>query len=75
MSIAEKQASDHLELAVESNGPGHAVTGLSEDEERHLTRSLLRKLDTRMLPMLALLFLFSFLDRQVWSQRTLCCLC
>ncbi len=36
---------------------------MGTEEERLLTRSILRKLDTRMLPMLALLFLFSFLDR------------
>jgi hypothetical protein len=45
--------------------PRIAVTGFTEDEERRLTKSLLRKLDTRMLPMLAVLFLFSFLDRRV----------
>jgi len=37
--------------------------GFDEETERHLTKSLLKKLDTRMLPMLAVLFLFSFLDR------------
>lgn len=37
--------------------------GFDIETERKLTKSLLRKLDTRMLPMLAVLFLFSFLDR------------
>ncbi|KAM0751485.1 retrograde regulation protein 2 [Meredithblackwellia eburnea MCA 4105] len=36
---------------------------LSPEEEKALRRSLLWKLDTRNLPVLALLFLFSFLDR------------
>ena len=36
------------------------------EEQKRLTKSILRKLDTRMLPMLALLFLFSFLDRCVF---------
>ncbi len=36
---------------------------LDKDEERRITKAILWKLDTRMLPMLALLFLFSFLDR------------
>jgi hypothetical protein len=42
---------------------GRARISFTEEEEKALTKSLLRKLDTRMLPMLALLFLFSFLDR------------
>ncbi|ORY28993.1 major facilitator superfamily domain-containing protein [Naematelia encephala] len=36
---------------------------LSGDDEARITKSVLWKLDTRMLPMLAVLFLFSFLDR------------
>jgi len=40
-----------------------ASAGFDAVTERQLTKSLLRKLDTRMLPMLAILFLFSFLDR------------
>jgi hypothetical protein len=40
-----------------------ASAGFDAVTERSLTKSLLRKLDTRMLPMLAVLFLFSFLDR------------
>lgn len=39
------------------------TAGFDIETERKLTKSLLRKLDTRMLPMLAILFLFSFLDR------------
>ncbi|GES60606.1 putative MFS transporter [Aspergillus terreus] len=38
------------------------MTGSTEDEKR-LTRSILLKLDTRILPILAVLFLCSFLDR------------
>jgi hypothetical protein len=40
-----------------------ASAGFDKETEDRLTKSLLRKLDTRMLPMLAILFLFSFLDR------------
>jgi MFS family permease len=40
-----------------------ASAGFDELEEKRITKSLLWKLDTRMLPMLAILFLFSFLDR------------
>jgi hypothetical protein len=40
-----------------------ASAGFDKETEERLTRSLLLKLDTRMLPMLAILFLFSFLDR------------
>jgi hypothetical protein len=59
----EKPNVEHHETVFEANAPSKAVTGYGEDEERRLTKSLLRKLDTRMLPMLAVLFLFSFLDR------------
>lgn len=40
-----------------------ASAGFDKETEERLTNSLLLKLDTRMLPMLAILFLFSFLDR------------
>lgn len=36
---------------------------LTDIEEARIRKSLLWKLDTRILPVLALLFLFSFLDR------------
>lgn len=39
------------------------IEQLSQVEEARLRKSLLWKLDTRILPCLALLFLFSFLDR------------
>lgn len=39
------------------------LTPLDAAEEARITRRLLRKLDLRILPMLAILFLFSFLDR------------
>ena len=42
-------------------------THFSDEEVKRLEKSLLWKLDTRMLPMLAILFLFSFLDRYVSS--------
>ncbi|WQF86740.1 Putative major facilitator superfamily, MFS transporter superfamily [Colletotrichum destructivum] len=43
----------------------HDESGLAADIERqrHLTKTLLFKVDTRVLPLLALLFLCSFLDR------------
>lgn len=69
MSVAhpnfEKPSDEFVETAGHPNRPAIAVTGFSQEEEAALTKSLLRKLDTRMLPMLAVLFLFSFLDRQV----------
>lgn len=43
---------------------------LAVHDDPVLTRKLLWKLDLRILPMLALLFLFSFLDRYVdWFRR------
>lgn len=52
-----------------TDASAHNVEDLEADSEKkkRLTKSILRKLDTRMLPMLALLFLFSFLDRCVLS--------
>lgn len=53
-----------------------AAAGFDAETEKRLTKSLLRKLDTRMLPMLAVLFLFSFLDRtnigNAKVSRTMC---
>jgi hypothetical protein len=53
-----------------------STAGFDPETERRLTKSLLRKLDTRMLPMLAVLFLFSFLDRtnigNAKASRPLC---
>lgn len=54
--IEAKSEPDHVE-----DGK-FAQTTLDEHDKRVL-KSLLWKLDTRMLPMLAFLFLFSFLDR------------
>ena len=52
---------EHLEYGQDGHFDGAA--GFDTETEKRLTKSLLRKLDTRMLPMLAVLFLFSFLDR------------
>jgi hypothetical protein len=49
--------------------------GFDKETEDRLTRSLLRKLDTRMLPMLAILFLFSFLDRTNIGNAKVCRAC
>ena len=67
-SSLPKASMSHVEEGKGSNGTPdfyrrEPSIGLGVEAERRLTRSLLFKLDTRMLPMLAILFLFSFLDR------------
>lgn len=57
-SLADEKA----EITHFENGE---ILNFDLEAEKRLTKSILRKLDTRMLPMLALLFLFSFLDRCV----------
>ena len=56
----------HVEEAKNANvgdiGSDHSLDPM---DEARITKAILWKLDTRMLPMLALLFLFSFLDRYV----------
>jgi len=60
----------HLKQAKAMRTPSSDSTYvLDPHEEKRITRSILWKLDTRMLPMLALLFLFSFLDRSVTSNH------
>ncbi|KAF7969156.1 hypothetical protein HWV62_28202 [Athelia sp. TMB] len=69
MSHSDKDtlADEKADVSQVENYGGDSIRDepLSADSEEHkrLTKSILRKLDTRMLPMLALLFLFSFLDR------------
>jgi hypothetical protein len=68
MRVEEKGQLGHVEeytpTSDASIGEGDGDFNLmGSEEERRLTKSILRKLDTRMLPMLAVLFLFSFLDR------------
>ncbi|KAK4703906.1 hypothetical protein P7C70_g2317, partial [Phenoliferia sp. Uapishka_3] len=65
-----KQAFEHMENTNEKNGDmivqregGFDDESLTVAEEAALRKSVLWKLDTRILPVLALLFLFSFLDR------------
>ena len=53
-----KSAFEHNESV---DGADGELGTLSTSEEAALRKSLLRKLDTRILPVLALLFLFSFL--------------
>lgn len=55
-----KSAFEHNESVDGADGELELET-LSTSEEAALRKSLLRKLDTRILPVLALLFLFSFL--------------
>ncbi|KAL8286668.1 hypothetical protein RQP46_004196 [Phenoliferia psychrophenolica] len=55
----EKESTDQREDEAQSLG----LSDLAPADEAALRKSLLRKLDTRILPVLALLFLFSFLDR------------
>jgi hypothetical protein len=50
----------HAEFADEKQG---IQFDMSDAEEAALRKALLWKLDTRVLPVLAFLFLFSFLDR------------
>lgn len=58
----EKGVMSHFEKSLATDGEDDFQINDSAEEKR-LTKSILRKLDTRMLPMLAVLFLFSFLDR------------
>jgi hypothetical protein len=51
-----------------------ASAGFDKETEDRLTKSLLLKLDTRMLPMLAVLFLFSFLDRTNIGNAKVSCI-
>lgn len=51
---------EHAEFADEKQGNQFEMSGA---EEAALRKALLWKLDSRTLPALALLFLFSFLDR------------
>lgn len=60
MSDLEKLEAQHREEGVDATPTPSVLDG---SEHHRLTKSILRKLDTRMLPMLAILFLFSFLDR------------
>ncbi len=62
----EKAEMSHIEAKADTDhyeGPEVSSVGFESDEEKRVLKSLLWKLDTRMLPMLAVLFLFSFLDR------------
>lgn len=63
MSKEVKQELAHVEVARKESGDWGQGGSLGIEEENRLRKSLLWKLDTRMLPMIALLFLFSFLDR------------
>lgn len=58
----EKGVATHLE---DSGYEESRPSVFDEEQERILTKRVLRKLDVRALPMLAVLFLFSFLDRYV----------
>ncbi|KAK6077234.1 major facilitator superfamily transporter [Seiridium cupressi] len=49
--------------AIEEIEKGDAGADVIDRHDKHLTRKVLWKLDTRILPVLALLFLCSFLDR------------
>lgn len=64
INFDEEKASDlHLEHHVDAVEDEDRP--LSVDHDAALTRKLLWKLDLRILPMMAILFLFSFLDRYV----------
>ena len=77
MPTGDKTDVAHVEEAKNANlGDVDSDQSLDPMEEARITKAILWKLDTRMLPMLAVLFLFSFLDRCVSlsSTQTLACL-
>jgi hypothetical protein len=59
----EKPTTEFVEHADASSSSRRDSSILEVHDDPKLTRRLLWKLDLRILPMLALLFLFSFLDR------------
>jgi len=59
----EKPTTEFVEHADASSSSRRDSSILEVHDDPKLTRKLLWKLDLRILPMLALLFLFSFLDR------------
>jgi hypothetical protein len=61
----EKGVATHLEDSSYKGYEESRPSAFDEEQERILTKRVLRKLDVRALPMLAILFLFSFLDRYV----------
>jgi hypothetical protein len=65
----EKGVATHLEDSSYKGYEESRPSAFDEEQERILTKQVLRKLDVRALPMLAILFLFSFLDRYVESSR------
>lgn len=63
-----KVEGDHLEsrkIGENVFSDGDLARPYDQEEERRITKAILWKLDTRTLFMLAVLFLFSFLDRSV----------
>lgn len=59
----EKGVAAHLEVSSNKGFEESPPFAFDEEQERILTKRVLKKLDVRALPMLAVLFLFSFLDR------------
>ena len=59
----EKGVATHLEVSSPKEFDDSQPFAFDEEQERIVTKRVLRKLDVRALPMLAILFLFSFLDR------------
>jgi hypothetical protein len=59
----EKGVTQHFEDASQREFEDPQTFAYDEEQEKILTKRVLRKLDVRALPMLAILFLFSFLDR------------
>jgi hypothetical protein len=75
-SFVEKGMTNHVEDLKPASDSfiedgDSSLRNMTEEDEKRVTKALLRKLDTRMLPMLAVLFLFSFLDRWVGSSLLL----
>lgn len=61
----EKGVATHVEVSTPRGFEDSQPFAFDQEQERILTKRVLRKLDIRALPMLAILFLFSFLDRYV----------
>lgn len=52
-----------------SNGPVDASGGVQDGADPEYERRLVKKLDKHIVPVIMLLYLFSFLDRYVMSKK------
>lgn len=63
MSFSSNEKPTEYKMDKSDNSLDIEKSSMSDVEEARIRKSLLWKLDTRILPVLAVLFLFSFLDR------------